>query len=112
MRLTGAAATRRHLEHIAYGDAAEDRPIRSLEGVVGEVPTRGSPPGHVYVIGDHHGHANGAYRQRNRQCHLPCFPRRWSTCRGYWAAFGNTSLNYYIRTRRLRPLANPNNEPL
>ena len=79
--LTGAAAAGRHLEHVAYRDAAEDRPVRRLERVVREVPARRPSPRHVDVVDDHHRHADRADGQGYRQGHLPGLPRRASaTC--------------------------------
>lgn len=80
---TRAATAGSHFQHIPDGDAAQNRPVRSLQRIVREVPGR-SLFGHVYVIDDHNDHADRAYWQCYRQGHFPGDPCRVVTARRHF----------------------------
>lgn len=89
---TRAATAGSHFQHIPDGDAAQNRPVRSLQRIVREVPGR-SLFGHVYVIDDHNDHADRAYWQCYRQGHFPGDPRRVVIARRH---FWRDKFNYYL----------------
>lgn len=92
VRPTRAATAGSHFQHIPDGDAAQNRPVRSLQRIVRKVPGR-SLFGHVYVINDHNDHADRAYWQCYRQGHFPGDPCRVITARRH---FWRDVSNYYL----------------
>lgn len=80
---TRAAAARSHLQHVPDSDAAQNRPVRSLQRVVRKMS--GRPLfGHVNVTEAHKDHADRAYWQCYSQGHFPGDPRRIVTVRRHF----------------------------